>query len=344
VAGGAFSEVEAELSRYAALTRVAMRAELLGGEVSDYLKQPLLDYPARPGKGIRPALLLATCEAFGGLVADALPSAVAVELLHNAFLIHDDIEDGSRLRRGRPTLHEVHGTAMAIHAGDALALRGMGALRANEAIVGSRIARDIYEEFDFMARHTADGQAIDLGWRSENRLDLTPDLYLDLMMRKTSWYTTILPLRVGALIGSRGAAALKPMIDFGFFLGAAFQIHDDVLNLVGRSDAYGKEQYGDVREAKRTLTVIHLHAVAGNADRDRLEELLSSDRERSEEDIAEVVAMMEDHGSVGFAREFARGVAGSAAAAFDAAFGDAPEGPAKGFIAAMIPYMVERAA
>ena len=261
-------DTAAELRRYADLTRAAIRDELERGEVSEYLADALRDYPSRPGKGIRPALLLATCEAHGGLIADALPSAVAIEMLHNAFLIHDDIEDGSHLRRGRPTLHEIHGVPLAIHAGDALALRGIGALRGNVDVLGSRLAADVFDEFDFMSRHTADGQAIDLGWRRENRLDLTPEDYLDLMMKKTSWYTTVLPLRVGALVGSRGAADLKPMIDFGFFLGAAFQIQDDLLNLVGDPAVYGKERFGDIREAKRTLAVIHLAAMADPADRE----------------------------------------------------------------------------
>jgi geranylgeranyl diphosphate synthase type II len=319
-----------------------MRSELGSHEASEYLAPALLDYPNRPGKGIRPALMLATCEAFGGLVADAIPSAVALELLHNAFLIHDDIEDGGLLRRGGPTLHEVYGIPMAIHAGDALALRAMGALRANVDVVGSRLAREIYHEFDFMAQHTADGQATDLGWRQDNRLDLTPDDYLDLMMKKTGWYTTVLPLRVGAMIGSRGAADLKPMIDFGFYLGAAFQIQDDVLNLVGDPDVYGKERYGDIREAKRTLMVIHLNAVAEPAATRWLCQVLAPRRERTEADIAAVVELMDEHGSIGFAREFARGVANSAQDAFERAFGDVGDSPGRRLIAALIPYMVDR--
>ncbi len=159
----------------------------------------------------------------------------------------------------------------------------------------------------------------------------------------SAWYTTVLPMRVGALIGSRGSADLKPMIDFGFFLGAAFQIHDDVLNLVGDPDVYGKEQHGDIREAKRTLIVIHLAAIASAEERAWLEQVLAPDNQRSEADIAEVVALMERHGSIEFAREFARGVADSARDAFAKAF-EGATGPGKDFIEAMIPYMVDRAA
>lgn len=336
--------VEAELWRYAELTRAAIRDDFAADEISDYLRAPLADYPARGGKGIRPALLLATCEAFGGLIADALPSAVAIELLHNAFLVHDDIEDGSIMRRGKPTLHELYGVPLAVHVGDALALRGMGALRANDDLIGPRLAAEVYDEFDFMARQTADGQAIDIGWRQENRLDATPEDYLELMMKKTSWYTTVLPLRVGALIGSKGAADLKAMIDFGFYLGAAFQIQDDILNLVGDPLLYGKEPRGDIREAKRTLTVIHLYAVASTEEKRFLEGVLDPTHERSDEDVAAVAELMERHGSITFAREFARGVAHSARVAFEDAFAGSAPGTGRDFVAAMIPYMVDRIA
>ena len=116
-----------------------------------------------------------------------------------------------------------------------------------------------------MARLTVDGQARELGWQRDGRTDLTPDDYLDLIMRKTCWYTTLLPLRVGALIGARGDVDLAAMLRFGFFLGAAFQIRDDVLNLTGSVARYGKEPLGDLREGKRTLMVIHLLAAAGAA-------------------------------------------------------------------------------
>ena len=169
--------------------------------MSPYLGIPAADYLGRAGKGLRPALCLATCEAFGGDVEDALPSAAAIELLHTAFLVHDDVEDDSELRRGAPTLHRRYGRAVAMNAGDGLAVLALGALRDNERRLGRRLAARIWSEFDFMARQTVDGQARELGWQLEGRTDLTPDDYLDMIMQKTCWYTTLLPLRVGALIG-----------------------------------------------------------------------------------------------------------------------------------------------
>src|SRR5215217_4742918 len=288
-----------ELEGYDAVARRAALGYLCADGVSQYLGAPAAEYLERGGKGLRPALCLATCKAFGGEVEDALPSAAAIELLHTAFLVHDDVEDDSELRRGKPTLHRQYGRALAINAGDGLAVLALGALRDNESRLGPRLSARIWSEFDFMARQTVDGQALELGWQREGRIDLTADDYLDLIMKKTCWYTTVLPLRVGALIGTKGAVDLEPMLRFGFFLGAAFQIRDDILNLVGTEETYGKELCGDLREGKQTLMLIHLMAATTPKDRARVAEfVVRPQHERSTGDIAEVLAMMQSHGSV----------------------------------------------
>ena len=219
-----------------------------------------------------------------------------------------------------------------MNTGDGLAVLALGALRDNEVPLGRRLAAQIWSEFDLMARQTVDGQARELGWQLEGRTDLTPDDYLDMIIQKTCWYTTLLPLRVGALIGP-GAADLEPMLRFGFFLGAAFQIRDDILNLIGSEAAYGKELLGDLREGKQTLMLIHLLAAPDPRDRERVAEFLAlPPTERSAEVIADILAMMHSHGSVAFADEFARGIARSAAVAFEEAFADVPDSPARRFV------------
>jgi len=333
----------AQLDDYAAMTRRAAHAHLAAHGLSPYLGGPAAEYLARGGKGLRPALCLSTCSAFGGEVADALPSAAALELLHTAFLVHDDVEDGSELRRGEPTLHVKYGSALAINAGDGLAVVALGALRENERRLGRRLAARIWSEFDFMARQTVDGQARELGWLRDGRVDLSPDDYLDLIMQKTCWYTTLLPLRVGALIGAGGSVDLESMLRFGFFLGAAVQIRDDILNLTGSEGRYGKESLGDLREGKRTLMLIHLLAAANGAVRDRVVGYLAMDPASRTDDVRrELLSMMQEHGSVAFAEEFARGIARSAVVAFDEAFAQVPASPARSFLRELIPYMVER--
>jgi geranylgeranyl diphosphate synthase type II len=337
--------VEAVLERYGGLTAEALREYLPDQEPKAHLWDQAADYPARGGKAIRPSLCLATCVAFGGEVDEALPSAVAIELLHNAFLVHDDVEDGSELRRGQPTLHERHGVPLAVNAGDALVLLAAAPLRDNRELLGARMAAGVADEFDRMARHTVEGQAIELGWRSDVTLELTPDDYLDLIMRKTCWYTTVHPMRVGALIGSWGRADLDRLVRFGFYLGAAFQIRDDLLNLVGDVTRYGKEQCGDLLEGKRTLMLNHLLAASRGEERVELLAYLRRDRtERSAADIELVLAAMHRHGSIEFASEFARGIADAAHGAFEQAFAGVPDGEDRRFVEAMIPWMLDRSA
>lgn len=332
-----------ELEAYTDMARRAALSYLPDRGATDYLVDPALEYLGRRGKGLRPALCLATCEAFGGGVEEAMPTAAALELLHTAFLVHDDVEDESELRRGEPTLHRTYGRALAINAGDGLAVFALGALKENQRRLGRRLASRIWSEFDFMARQTVEGQAIELGWQRDGRNDLTPDDYLDLIMKKTCWYTTVLPLRAGALIGSKRAVDLRPMLRFGFFLGAAFQIRDDILNLTGSREVYGKEPLGDIREGKRTLILLHLLAAATSSDREQVERYLATDRgERSDAVIGGIFTLMQDHGSVAFAEEFARGIARSAAVAFDEAFDDVPDSPARRFVRNLVPYMVAR--
>jgi geranylgeranyl diphosphate synthase type II len=337
--------VPAELARYGALTAEALRGYLPDREPRASLWDLVADYPSRGGKAIRPSLCLATCVAYGGELDDARPSAVAIEMLHHAFLVHDDVEDSSELRRGAPTLHEKVGVPLAVNAGDALALLAARPLWDNRERLGSRLAGLVADEFERMARHTVEGQATELGWRRDAPVELTPDDYLDLIMRKTCWYTTIHPVRVGALIGSWDRVDLDRFVRFGFYLGAAFQIRDDVLNLVGEESRYGKEQYGDLYEGKRTLMLNHVVTASTGAEHEQLVAFLRRDRaERTTDDVEAVLDSMRRHRSIEFAEQLGRGIADAAHGAFEEAFDGVLDGPERRFLEAIIPWMLEREA
>lgn len=337
------TEVETTLAHYGDLVRAEMARVLADQPDAPYLSDLVADYPSRPGKAIRPALVLAACQAFGGTEQEALAPATAVELLHNAFLVHDDIEDQSRRRRGRPTLHQLHGVPLAVNAGDALALLSLEPLRTAPGALGSRLSQQVLDEHLAMTRRTIAGQARELGWRRDNVTDLAPDDYLGLIGAKTCWYTTIHPLRVGALIGGRGSADLDALSRFGFHLGAAFQIRDDLLNLLGQPDEYGKDINDDVREGKRTLMLIHLLGTAPAADRQWLVDYLGRpEDDRTDSQVARVVALMHEHGSIDFAVAYGHGIAAAAHEAFEPAFGDVAASPHLDFVRGLVPYMLER--
>ena len=228
--------IERQLARYRDLTYRALLGQLPTREPRRYLYDLISGQLSHVGKGLRPALCIATCRAFGGSIEQALPSAVTIELLHNAFLVHDDIEDGSLYRRNRPTLYIEEGVPIAVNVGDAMNAISIGSLTENIPVLGAELAYRIFHEAQHLVLQSVEGQALELGWTRDNFFDLTEDDYLRLVLKKTCWYTCIHPCRIGALIGTAGAVDADRFNLFGFLLGAAFQIQDDILNLVGDRD------------------------------------------------------------------------------------------------------------
>lgn len=338
------SDVIPELLReYGDVTRDALADYLPSDQPQQrYLYDLLADYPQRGGKMMRPSICIATARAFGAELEEALHTAVSIELLHNACLIHDDIEDGSEERRGRPTLHKLHGVPLAINAGDTLSLLSLRPLLQNRRRIGPRLATRILEETERMARESAEGQAMELGWRWENATDLDDEDYLVMVLKKTCWLATIYPSRVGALIGSRDNIDLDPFIRFGFFLGAAFQIQDDLLNLVG-DESYGKEINGDIQEGKRTIMLIRLLRLAEPGQREKLVRLLKLPRQhRSEEHVLWIRRLMDEYDCIDYARKFAHGLAGAASHEYSLIYENLPDSKDKQFVEGLVTWVFER--
>jgi geranylgeranyl diphosphate synthase type II len=329
------------LDEYGELTRARLDEYLRTWSRDPHLAALVRDYPSRGGRMLRSSLCLAAASVFGARPTDALDSAVSLELLHNAFLVHDDIEDESEERRGRPTLHVLHGVPSALNAGDALGVLGWQPLVANQRTLGPRLALRVLEEAQEMARISVEGQARELAWRTQNRLDLCDADYLRLVLEKTCWYTTIYPLRVGALIGSRDGVALERFVPFGFFVGATFQIQDDLLNLIGDPVRYGKELCGDIREGKRTLMMVHLYRQADPEERARLLAMLVAPR-RGPAEVRWIRERMDFHGCIDHARKTANALAGAALHEFQGAFAGLPASRDLDFIEGLATWMINR--
>jgi geranylgeranyl diphosphate synthase type II len=335
--------VREKLAEYGAATQARMREYLRGRRRNLEFEELIADYPMRGGRALRASLCLATARAFGAWPGDALNSAVAIELLHNAFLVHDDVEDESHERRGRPTLHQRHGIPTAINVGDALAILSLRPLIDNAGTLGGRLALRILEEAERMAHESVEGQSLELAWRHHNAAELREVDYLQMVLKKTCWYTMIYPMRIGALIGTRDGVELDRYLRFGFFVGAAFQIQDDLLNLVGDEGSYGKELYGDIWEGKRTLMLIHLLHAASEGERTRLLRVLGMPRaERTWDAVSWIRELMERYGSIEYARQVAHGLAGAALHEFSIAFEGLPDSPDKRFIEALPTWVIER--
>lgn len=337
------SLVTSVLREYSEATRAIMFKYLPTSEPRRYLYDLVADYPRRGGRGFRPSLCIATARAFGAPLAHAIQTAVSIELIHNAMLIHDDIEDESDERRGRPTLHVSEGVPIAINVGDMLSMLSMKPLLDNQKLLGPALAMRILEETERMARESAEGQALELGWRRDNVTDVVEADYLEMVLKKTCWLATIHPSRVGALIGSRGAVDADRFIRFGFFLGAAFQIQDDLLNLVGNETSYGKEIGGDILEGKRSLMLIHLLEQATEGERSRVSRMLGTRREaRKPADVRWVRERMDHYGSIDYARQAAHGMAGAARHEFMLLYDHLPDTRDRRFIEALTSWVIER--
>jgi geranylgeranyl diphosphate synthase, type II len=330
------------LREYGEVTRATVKRYIPSGHPERYLYSLLSEYPQRGGKMMRPSLCIATARAFGAKLDDALQTAAAIEILHNALLIHDDIEDDSEQRRGHPTLHLLHGVPLAINAGDTLTLLSLRPLMDNRSRIGPRISARILEETERMARECAEGQALELGWRRDNTADLSDADYLRMVLKKTCWLGTIYPSRVGAMIGTRGNIELEPFDRFGFFLGAAFQIQDDLLNLVADT-RYGKERNGDIREGKRTLMLNRLFELAADDARNDLIRIFKQPRHaRTDAQVAWIRAQMDQHGCIEYARQFAHGLAGAATSEYSRIYGGLPDSRDKHFIEGLVTWVFER--
>ncbi len=171
--------VEDRLRDVGRLVRRSMLDAMPDGEPVRWLYGPMREYPSRPGKALRPALCMSAGRAFGAEAHDLLGVAVAIELLHNAFLVHDDVADGSEMRRGRPTLARHYGLAAAVNAGDGLAVVAGQVLRRATRRLDRDLADLVWAEFDTMAMRTLEGQATEVGWQLDNVQQLTPEDYLE---------------------------------------------------------------------------------------------------------------------------------------------------------------------
>ncbi len=207
--------------------------------------------PEAQGKRIRPLLVLLTASSCDGQWTDALPAAVAVELLHNFSLIHDDIEDNSDLRRGRPTVWKKWGVPLTINAGDALfTLANLSIFKIQDPLICVQAARILLEA----GLHLTQGQHLDISY--ENEQNLSTDNYWPMIRGKTAALlaacTELGALTGGAVIETRNYYRL-----FGTYLGMAFQVYDDYLGIWGETALTGKSTASDLVSGKKSLPVLY---------------------------------------------------------------------------------------
>jgi len=332
-----------KLSRYRELSIDYLLKNIPDKEPKQYLYDLVTIYPKRAGKGFRPSLCIAACKIFGGSEEQAMNSAIALELYHNAFLVHDDVEDESDDRRGFPTLHTQYGIPIAVNVGDAMNVLSIRPLMNNLTTLGPELTWQIFLEIEHMVTESVEGQALELGWRKDNICEMTEDDYLRMILKKTCWYTCIHPIRIGAIIGSEGKIKADVFNRFGYYIGAAFQIQDDLLNLEGDKEKYGKEICGDILEGKRTLMLIYLLNSVNKKEKKFLSTYLNKPRiERAADETEYIMGLMRKYKSIEKGRIAAKNLAGAGLKEFYTLFSAFPETEEKAFLENMILYMINR--
>ena len=245
------------------------------------------------GKRIRPLLCLLVCDTLCGAARPALPFAVAIELMHNFCLVHDDIEDGDEFRRGRPAVWKHFGLPHAINIGDYLFTKIFEALLMDAFHTQPEKIVRLFELMRSTLDHTHRGQALDMNARHGR---ITAAEYMHLVTEKTGHYLAA-PMIAGGIAADASAAEIAALGAFGLTIGPMFQIRDDVIDL---THGKGRESIGsDVREGKRSFLVAHALEHATADDQSQLLQILDTPREATtDEHVRRAQTIFETAGAI----------------------------------------------
>ncbi|MNJ98866.1 (2E,6E)-farnesyl diphosphate synthase [compost metagenome] len=238
-----------------------------------------INYPAHPerlyepiryimslgGKRIRPVLTLMAADLFKGDISTAMPAALAIETFHNFTLIHDDIMDNAPLRRGKQTVHEKWGVNNAILSGDVMMVEANKQL----SMLDSSVLKDALNTFNTTAQGVCEGQQLDMEFEERQVVSITD--YINMIRLKTA---VLLggAMKLGAQVAGASATEAEQLYEFGENLGIAFQLQDDILDVYGDPEKFGKQVGGDIIANKKTLLLLKLKELANESDLMELEQ------------------------------------------------------------------------
>ena len=255
--------------------------QVLTDEVPRSLFEPASYILSLGGKRLRPVLALLAADLFGKNPKVAIAPAIAIEIFHNFSLVHDDLMDRADIRRGHPTVHKKWNANAAILSGDAMVIESYRQI----ARVPSRFLPEVLEVFSTTAMEICKGQQYDMDF--EKRDDVTEDEYIEMIRLKTAVLIGC-SLKMGAIMAETSPENANALYDFGINIGLAFQLKDDLLDVYGNPETFGKKIGGDILCNKKTYLLIKALKNAAPEQREELDRWLNAVEYNPEEKIEAV--------------------------------------------------------
>lgn len=251
------------------------------------LYDPIRYFLLLGGKRLRPALTLMATDLFDSDIRPAIPMALAIEVFHNFTLMHDDIMDKAPLRRGQPTVHEKWGVNTAILSGDAMMIMSYQLL----AEIPPQYLAEVLPVFNKMVLEVCEGQQYDMEF--ESRESVSEDEYIEMIRLKTSVLIGT-ALQAGAILANASKGDVSHIYEFGVNMGIAFQIQDDILDVYGEPEKFGKQVGGDILENKKTWLLIKALQLAQEGERLALQAWLANKKPQDASDKVKAVTALYD--------------------------------------------------
>jgi geranylgeranyl diphosphate synthase type I len=255
--------------------------------------------PLAGGKRLRPILSMISCESVNGDIVQVIPLSIAIELVHNFTLVHDDIMDKSKLRRGLPSVHKKFGEPTAIIAGDLLFAKAFESAHATTADLKS--FKNVEYGLIDCIREICEGQQMDMEF--EQRKNVTEEEYIEMIRKKTAVFFQY-SAEAGAILGGGSSKQVNALNEYGLSLGLGFQIWDDYLDVSSDEKTLGKDIGNDIRNGKKTLIAYHCLNNSTGEDKKTLERIFGN-QNATDKDIKTVFNLFKKIGSIEYAKKSA---------------------------------------
>lgn len=303
--------------------------------INKSILDPFWDLMDRGGKRWRPALMIIVYEALGGKIEDILPLTIIPETIHNGTLVVDDVEDQSDYRRGKPCIHKIYGVDVAINMGNTMYFLPLLILSKINLPDNKKLR--ILEEYVKTMIELSIGQAMDIAWHRGLVDNISEEHYMQMTLFKTGALARF-SVKIACIIADTPIEIEEKISRFSESIAVAFQIQDDILNIVGEESKYGKEIGGDIKEGKRTLIVVKALRALPSHKAERLREILNL-RTNDNNLIREAINLLKESGAIEYAKKTCIGLVSRAWSELDRVL---PDSQAKQKLKALADFLISR--